>query len=1119
MGLRLIYGRAGSGKSKYCFDEIAEEINENKIFVITPEQFSFTAEKKLMNAIKTNAVFNAEVITFNRMAYRVMQDVGFANKTNLTKCGKAMLIYDVLNKNKNKLKFLGKNNENIEVVGKSITEFKKHSITVEMLKDEVENQKDEYLRLKLKDMALVYEEFQNAIVQKYIDENDTLTILAEYIDQVDLLKDSIIYIDEFAGFTTQEYEIIKKLLKIAKKVNVTICMDDLDSASNPEKDIFYANKITADKLINIAKQNNVKIDKSINLNKIYRYKNEELTHLENNIFAIPYKKYDKDVENISIFLANNQYTEIEYIAKNILKLVRDEGYRYNNIAVITKNIDTYSSLIKAIFNKYNIPVFIDEKKDLSQNLIVKYLISILDIFSKNWSYESVFNYLKIGLNDIEQEEIYKLENYCTKWGITGNKWYKEDWKYGAQNEEDVAQVKRFNELRRQIVEPLINFKSKLVQNRTAKELTKLLYEFLIQMNIENRISEKIANLEKIGLIELANEYKSSFKNIIDVFDEIVLIFQDEKITFEKYTEILKVGLKNSGLGKIPATQDQVIIGDIDRSRSHKVRAIFLIGLNDGMFPSVNKNEGFFNDSDREKLKENNIELAKGTVEQIYDDNFNIYKAFTTAEEKIYLSYSSLDSEGKTLRPSIFISKIKKLFPCIVESSDDLEENDDILNQETTFDLLIQKINEFSEGKQIDDIWFVVYKYYENNSEWKDKLQKSLKGISYTNIPDKIEKVYTDKLYGDTLHTTISRLEQYRSCPFSFYLKYGLNLSEKETFTIRNIDTGTFMHDVIDEFFEIIKNKNIDVKQVSDDYLDAIVKNIIEDKLNMDKNYVLNGTSKFRVLTERLIKVVSLSIKYIIEGLRNTDFKVIGNEVEFKTGKAYPPIKLELDDGKRVEITGKIDRIDLGKTVDGKYIRIIDYKSSVKNIDLNEVVSGIQLQLLTYLDATCENDDVLPAGVLYFNLIDPIIKANKPLTDEQIEQEIKKKFKMNGLILADINVVKMMDKKLENGASDSVPVYLDKEGNISNSKSSTVTKEQFNLLQKYVKKTIKEISKELYDGNIDLKPYFNLKNKKTPCDYCEYKAVCQFDTSLCGNKYNYIGNLDKNLILDMIKESK
>lgn len=330
------------------------------------------------------------------MAYRVMQDVGFANRTNLTKCGKAILIYDVLNRNKSKLKFLGKSNENIDVVARSITEFKKHGITVNMLKDEIKEQEDQYLKAKLEDMALVYEEFQNNIINKYIDENDVLTILAEYIDKVELVKNSVIYIDEFAGFTKQEYNIILKLLKLAKQVNITITTEDLDENTNPEKDVFYANKQTIQKLYGIAKENNIKIEEPIECKECHRFKNDELKHLEKNIFAIPYQKYEKQVENIDMFLANNQYSEVEYIAKNILKLVRDEGYRYNNISVITNNIDTYSSLIKAIFNKYDIPVFVDEKKDLSQNIVVKYIISILEIFAKNWSYEAVFNYLKIS---------------------------------------------------------------------------------------------------------------------------------------------------------------------------------------------------------------------------------------------------------------------------------------------------------------------------------------------------------------------------------------------------------------------------------------------------------------------------------------------------------------------------------------------------------------------------------------------------------------------------------------------------------------------------------------------------------------------------------------------------
>ena len=491
MGLRIIYGKAGSGKSEYCFNQIAKNINNHKIYIITPEQFSFTAEKKLMDAIQTNSIFNAEVITFNRMAYRVMQEIGFANKTNLTKCGKAMLIYDILHKNKQQLKFLGKSSENIEIVGRGITEFKKHGITVNMLKKEIKNQEDRYLKSKLEDMELVYEEFENAIIQKYIDENDTLTILAEYIDKVNLFDDSIIYIDEFAGFTKQEYDIITKLLKLTNQVNITICADNLEENTSPEKDVFYANKITASRLYKIAKENNININEPINCSKVYRFKNDELQHLEENIFAVPYKKYEKNVENIKVFLANNQYSEIENVAKNILSLVKDNGYRYNNISVITKNIDTYSGLIKAIFKQYDIPVFIDEKKDLSHNIVVKYIISILEIFARNWSYESVFNYLKIGFTDIDDEDIYKLENYCIKWGITGSKWYKSDWKYGIV--EDEKQILRFNELRKNIINPLIEFKEIISKNKTAKEITKELYELKKKKNIEEKINKKIKN--------------------------------------------------------------------------------------------------------------------------------------------------------------------------------------------------------------------------------------------------------------------------------------------------------------------------------------------------------------------------------------------------------------------------------------------------------------------------------------------------------------------------------------------------------------------------------------------------------------------------------------------------
>ena len=660
MGLKIVFGRAGTGKSEYCYNEISNKIKEkNKILLITPEQFSFTAEKKLMDSIKTDAVINAEVVTFSRMAYRVINEIGGKTETNLSKCGKIMLIYSILSNYKNDLIFLKKTDENLDLIENAITEFKKHGIHTEQLKQEIEKQDDIYLKNKLKDLNMIYEKFQEQIAEKYIDETDLLTILAQNVENCSDFKDYLIYIDEFSGFTSQEYEIIRKLIKIAKQVTITICTDSIHEVKNPDTDIFYSNQITINKLLQIASEGNIKIEEEY-LEKAYRFKDLELKYLEENLYNLNTPIYSKETKNLKIFLAKNPYSEIEQVAKTIFKLVRDENYRYKDISIITKNMDTYSNLARAIFSKYEIPIFVDENRDLNQNIVIQYVLSILEIFTKNWSNEAVFNYLKTGFNNIEPDELFKLEKYCIKWGIKQNKWKKE-FTYGKFDEKQKPEIERLEQIRKEIVEPLIKLKKQIDENKTAEGISKLLYQFLIAQNLAFKVKQKRQELEKQGLIDLSNEYENSINIIIKILDEIVLIFKDDKITLDKYTQIFKIGLKNSNLTKIPGTQDQVIMGDVDRSRSHKVKATFVIGLNDGIFPSIYKDEGFLNDDDREKLKNDGIELAKGTIDKLYEDNFNIYKAFSTAEEKVYLSYVSADLEGKGLRPSILVNRVKKIF--------------------------------------------------------------------------------------------------------------------------------------------------------------------------------------------------------------------------------------------------------------------------------------------------------------------------------------------------------------------------------------------------------------------------------------------------------------------------
>lgn len=1115
MSLRIIYGKPGSGKSTYCFQEIGNLIGkEKKIFIITPEQFSFTAERKLMESVKSKSAIDAEVITLSRMAYRVLAQVGGNNKNNLSKCGKAMLIYSILTKYKQELKFLGKSDENINLSMTAITEFKKHGITIENLKDEAKKIEDTYLKTKLLDMTLIYEKFEEKICNHYIEETDLLTILASSLKETNLVKNSIIYIDEFAGFTYQEYQVIKELIRQAKQVNITMCIDNLNINTNPDTDIYYSNKITLSKILNLVEENEFKLENPVVLDKPYRFKTEELKHLSDNIYNRKSTKYEKNVESIELFLAKNEYSEVEEMAKKISRLVREKGLRYKDISIVTKNIENYSSLVRAIFNQYQIPVFIDEKRDLNQNIIVQYILAVLEILNKNFSNEAVFGYIKSGFLEVDRDEIFRLENYCTKWGIKQSKW-KKNFIYELEDEGKRQEIERLNELRKQIINPLLKLQDRIKQEKTATNITKAIYEFLQEQNIEEKIIKKIEELEEKNLLDLVSEYKTSYKTILDILDEIIVIFKEEKMTIDQYSKILKIGLKNSGLGKIPGTQDQVILGDVDRSRSHKVNTVFIIGLNDGSFPSINKDEGFFNDLDREKLKEDGIELAKGTIDKLYEDNFNIYKAFTTAENRIYLSYVSSDSDGKSLRPSMLIGKIKKMYPKLQEKSDVISKKYEVVNKTITYEELIENIAKLKNKEEIEEIWYHVYQYYKLQNEWNTKLQKDLEGLNYTNLPERIRKENIDKLYGNTLNTSISRLEKYRSCPFSYYLQYGLRLKEKEELKIQSFNTGSFMHETIDEFFEYVKQEDLNLAELEEEQIFNIVSKIVEEDLKLGKNFTFTATDKYKVLVRRLKKIISKALKYIIETIIHSDFRIEGTEIEFGKKGKYKPIILEIGEGKKVEITGKIDRIDTADSENGKYLRIIDYKSSAKNIDLNEVYAGLQIQLLTYTDAICKEEDIMPAGIFYFSLLEQMVKAEKKMTDEEIEEVIRKNFRMKGLIIADVKIIKMNDNTLKSGSSKLVPAALTASGTINEKWTNGVKSEEFKILQDYIYKTIKDIAREILSGNIDLKPYY--KKGKTPCEYCEYKGICGFNPRQNNNDYHYIDQRTKDEILAKMEQ--
>ena len=1054
MSLRYVYGRAGSGKSQFCYNEIREKVkNKETVFMITPEQFSFTAEQKLLQELDEDSSIYAEVISFGRIAHRVICEVGGVNANLLSENGKKMLLYNIISNGKDSLIFLGKTEENTELVINAITEMKKHCITLDLLKQTIEKTDNVRLKLKLQDIYYCYSEFQNKMGTNYYEENDILTILAEKLEESKMFNNACVYIDEFSGFTTQEYVVIKKIIKQAKEVTITLTSDNLD-IDNDEYLFSSGNKIVKKLGLDA---------KKIFLQESPRFKNEELQMLEQNIYGTKIESFNYEPRHIHIRNAQNPYEEVENIAKAIVNLIKEKGYLYRDVSVITKSAEEVGAIIKAIFRSYDIPNFIDEKKDLSQNILVKFVLSSLEILSKSWKTETVLSNIKTGFYNLTDEELYGLEKYVYAWGIKGKGWYEKDWEYGLESKEE---KQRINDIRKKVVTPLVSLKDNLGRQKTARDISERLFIFLKELDVENVLNKKIQELIELGEIEIANEYITGIQMITKTLDEIVSLFGEDKISFEKYMELLKIGFSGNVLGAIPATLDQVIIGDVDRSRTHKVKAVFIIGLNDGVFPSFGKEEGFLNDNDRHILNDMGLELANDSIGNLFEEQFSIYKAFSTAEEEIYISYPLTDKAGEALRPSNLIAKVKKVFPKIKELN---ETEICIANKKMVFDELLNRMQ-----GQVDSRWKTIYEILKEDEEWNSRLESALMGKDDTNIPQKINEKNIKKLYGNVFNTSVSKLEQYRQCPFSFHLKYGLKLKEEKEFNIKTIDTGSFMHETIASFFDMLEENGINYKELNDEQIKTYVMKIITDELALSKNQIFQSSPKFQSLTRRLSKVITKAIKYVIEQLKYSDFEIAGSEIEFSNKSSFEPIKLKLETGEQIEVTGKIDRIDIAKTESGKYLRIIDYKSSFRNVDLDEAIAGLQIQLLTYLDEATEVEKAIPAGIFYYGMVDKVITSAKNKTDEEIEEELKKEFKLNGFLLADINVVRMMDKKVEKGYSNIVPAYIYTDGQLSLNKSNVITLEQFKDLQKHTKKIIKEISKEILSGNIDIKPYKNRK---------------------------------------------
>jgi ATP-dependent helicase/nuclease subunit B len=1141
MSLRIIYGRAGSGKSSFCLEDIGQQLQGGSgvhYIIIVPEQFSLLAEQRLVRQLGASGLNGVEVLSFRRLAYRVFSSLGGVVHSHINAAGRSMLLYRAVDKHRDKLRVYARAADRrgfINILGRMLSELKRYMLTPELLRETAERHQESNAMLadKLLDIALIYGEFEELLHSGYIDTDDDLTLLYNKLSDCRLFDHAVFYIDEFSGFTPQEYGVIEMLMTKSAGVRVALCADCLvDFTDLDDIHVFNPTQYAAAKLMELAARNQVPIERPVRLDTLAGGKyNRELLHLEQNLYTYGCRPYKEETKSLSVFMASNIYSELENTARDILRLCRDESMSFSDIAVVTGNLPGYQRLLQAVFSEYGIPCFVDSKKEVSSHPLAQLLINALRIHQENWSYEAVFRYLKTDLTGVSKGDVDLLENYVMASGVRGSRWTKEeDWGYipgyegGEPSEYQKGLLERVNEIRRRVVNPLFKLHQGLKGKKNALEQCEALYQFLCDIEAPQRIEQLVTAFKEEKQLNLANEYGQIWNILMDVLDQIVEVMKEESLSLDKLCDLLAAGFEEYKIGLIPPALEQVVVGSIERTKSHHIRALFVIGTNEGVFPAAIKDDGMLTDSDRITLAAQGVELAKDTTSRAFEQQFMIYTTLTTPSEYLRISYSIADMDGGSQRPSMVLSRLHRLFPKL-SSYNDIELPKEAVLQLIsspipTFNQMITGMRQHLEGVELHGAWRDTYGWFAQHKDWQEKCQSTLQAFRYSNNAESLRKERVRKLYGANIYSSISRLEKYAGCPFAYYVQYGLKAKERQVFQVSAPDMGSFLHKVIERFADLLQAQGISWRRVEKDWCMETVARLVEELLAELPGNALNSSKRYRYIAERLKKVAGRSLWVIAQHIGRSKFEPLGHELDFGSDGKLPPITLELPSGEKIILNGRIDRIDTMKTGEGTYVRIIDYKSGSKRFKLSDIYHGLQIQLITYLDALWEKGagdiegPVIPAGMLYFRLDDPMLKGSRESDAEKIEKEIMKKLKMKGLVLSNVELIKNMDEQID-GDSDIIPARINKDQTLG--RSSAASLEQFQQLRRHVKSLLTKLGEEILEGNICIAPY--KKNKATPCGYCSYMSICQFDTRLKGNQYRTLQDKKDNEVWELLSGGK
>ncbi|MDP3386490.1 MAG: PD-(D/E)XK nuclease family protein [Eubacteriales bacterium] len=1114
MSFELITGGHNSGKTTYLYERIEKYSKniEQECLLIVPDRMTFQKEKDLVSYLDNNGILNIQVLSFNRLAYIVLEETGGLKTESINDYGKMMLLRKIIYENRDRF-MLFKDQYRQQGVLKEmnslINEFKNCNVSVEFLSSVKKTLKeDDNFRSKLMDIELIYRSLNEFMENTYLDDLDLIKLCSSKINESSLVKNAVVFIDEFMDFNAGELELIKQIAKASKNTYVALSEYDANHYDSEDDNSIIKNNIRRIKDVARDAGHETVIVELAAATRTYN----DTDHLSRNFYANKHELYSDIPNHINLSYHLNPYEEVEKVADRIVGEVRDNAFRWRDLAIVIGDEETYKKTIEKVFSIYEIPYFFDMKRDIMSHPLVTSVLSMIDISLYNQQIKDVFRFLKCGYIDLTRDQIEELENYVISHGVYGYKW-KREFKYDDLKTERLERI-------RKTLERTFRMLDGLKKKNSVIHKLKILTTILEDMGVYQKTIETTQDLKKSAMFEKAYENAQVWNAVMSVFEQIVNISEDAIIDAEELKNLLKTGFGEYRLSIIPPSEDSVTIGTIRKATVNQVKNIYVVGMNEGMIPSYPIDKGILYNDERSMLN--------GLGAQMHLDEYNIeierhnfVRLLNKYSEKIYFSYSLSDIEGKSLRPSIHVNRLKHLFPKLRTDSGVMEKNriGEAIKPSVVY--LSDMIRLSATGADLPDTEKQFYLWLK---DYKPGLFKLIdEGMQYNNKAEIDDRSLIDQLYERPLKLSSYAIESYNSCHFKYFTERGLRPVPRQEYKIDNRDIGNIYHKTMEAVTESIIN---DEGFLSEDERTISIKiaKIAQESVDEieTQNDILNDSFRNEYIKGRIQKTAELSASYLVRQLQKSKFRPVIKEAGFGFDNAVlKPIRIGFGENEWVAINGRIDRIDLYSSDDASYVTVLDYKSSSKTIDLNEVLNGIGLQLFVYLDAVLvHNKDVLGknlsfGGLFYFKISDPLIDGDR-IEEDAIEDEIFKRFSLQGYVIDDLDIIKKMDTDLKAGESskilDSIKLKQD-EGLSSNSK--TLSESSITSIISAIEDIVRETAQGIYSGSIDINPY-QYKDRK-PCTYCDYLAICQFDQALPGNQYRRIKQKSEKEIIESLEK--